>query len=394
MKDLKRMMSLVLTLAMCMALCTTAFASESEPLPLADTQYNSDSKRYYGTGNCSYTAYSTLYAGSDRYRASAWIQTINGQNVPARYMGANGRLFSPSGSLLKATGMLYNTASYYFVVATMSNSVYSGNGAYSQGKIEYFNGDHFDSDELYKTETIPASRAFLADQLQDGKYSVNRNGKTYGSILLKEATGYEPSLISAVGTEGQEGYVRREDLQGPEIRTPEEAVAYMQTRPESYTIPLYDLQERVIGEFEIGGVMEISGCTLEEAKALAASGTGSSAAQLTGQTMLVNGGYPRNSQGQTYGNHLMAQELGYEADLQAAVGTEGQEGYVRREDLQGPEIRTPEEAVAYMKTRPDSWKIPLYDLQGNVIGEFEIGGAMKISGCTLEEAKALVASAQ
>lgn len=390
MKNLMRMISLVLTLTMCMALCVTAFASESEPLPLADTQYNSAPKRYYGTGNCSYTAYSTLYAGSGRYRASAWIQTINGQNVPAGYMGANGRVLSPSGRLLRETGMLYNTVSYYFVVATMNNSVYSGDGAYSQGEIEYFNGDHFDSDELYKTETVPASRGLLEEQLQDGKYPVNRNGKTYGSILSKETTGYEPSLIAALGTEGQEGYVRREDLQGPEIRTPEEAVAYMQTRPESYTIPLYDLQEKVIGEFEIGGAMDISGCTLEEAKTLAAAG--SSAAHLTGQPMLVNGGYPRNSRGQTYGDHLMAQELGYGADLQAALGTEGQEGYVKREDLHGPKIRTPEEAVAYMKTRPDSWKIPLYDFQGNVIGEFEIGDAMKISGCTLEEAEALAAS--
>lgn len=230
------------------------------------------------------------------------------------------------------------------------------------------------------------------DQLKDENYPVSSLGKTYGSALLAETVGYEPDLITAVGTKGQDGYVKREDLQGPEIHTPEEAVTYMQTRPESYTVPLYNLQEEVIGEFKISNALEITGCTLEEAKEMVAFDTGSSVAQLVERTTLVNGDYPRNSRGETYGNHFMAQELGYEADLQAAVGTEGQEGYVRREDRQGPKIRTPEEAVAYMKSRPDSWKIPLYDFQGNVIGEFEIGGAMKISDCTLEEAEVLAAS--
>lgn len=107
--------------------------------------------------------------------------------------------------------------------------------------------------------------------------------------------------------------------------------------------------------------------------------------------------YPVNQNGETYGNDLMAQDLGYEPDLIAATGTGGQDGYVREEDLQGPDVTTPEEAVAYMenlKALPPSCTIPLYDQEGNVIGEFRgdnpySGGNQKHYD-SLEEARAAV----
>ena len=94
----KRVLSLMLATVMCMALAVTANAVE----------YDSSISRYYGTGNCSYTAYSALYAdGGSRYRAATWVETMNGGNVAAGNMGANGRLYSASGTLLKDTGMMY-----------------------------------------------------------------------------------------------------------------------------------------------------------------------------------------------------------------------------------------------------------------------------------------------
>ena len=83
----KRVLSLMLATVMCMALAVTANAVE----------YDSSISRYYGTGNCSYTAYSALYAdGGSRYRAATWVETMNGGNVAAGNMGANGRLYSAS----------------------------------------------------------------------------------------------------------------------------------------------------------------------------------------------------------------------------------------------------------------------------------------------------------
>ena len=107
--------------------------------------------------------------------------------------------------------------------------------------------------------------------------------------------------------------------------------------------------------------------------------------------------YPVNQNGETYGNNLMAQDLGYEPDLIAAIGTEGQDGYVREEDFPGSDVTTPEEAVAYMeslKSLPFTYTIPLYDQEGNVIGEFRVdnpyGGGNQKHDDSLEEARAAV----
>ena len=356
----KRVLSLMLATVMCMALAVTANAVE----------YDSSISRYYGTGNCSYTAYSALYAdGGSRYRAATWVDTMNGGNVAAGNMGANGRLYSASGTLLKDTGMMYNTSSYYFQVASISTAKSSPSGAYSWGEVDLYNGDHFVSDTLNKTEIVGAARA-LAYQLDDGNYPVSDKGKTYGSALLSEIVGHEPDLISAVGTDGQAGYVKYEDIKKPEIENPSEAVSYMQDRLETYTVPLYDLQEEVIGEFEIGCAMDVTGYSLEEAKEMVNLGERAGSVLSVEQTSLINGNFPKNVRGETYGTALMAEVVGEMPDLQAAIGTNDQEGYVRTSDLSHPKFETPQDALEWQKTQPDSYYIPLYDFQGNEIGSF------------------------
>ena len=231
------------------------------------------------------------------------------------------------------------------------------------------NGDHFVSDTLNKTEIVGAARA-LAYQLDDGNYPVSDKGKTYGSALLSEIVGHEPDLISAVGTDGQAGYVKYEDVKKPEIKNPSEAVSYMQDRLETYTVPLYDLQEEVIGEFEIGCAMDVTGYSLEEAKEMVNLGERAGSVLSVEQTSLINGNFPKNVRGETYGTALMAEVVGEMPDLQAAIGTNDQEGYVRTSDLSHPKFETPQDALEWQKTQPDSYYIPLYDFQGNEIGSF------------------------
>ena len=286
-------------------------------------------------------------------------------------MGANARLYNASGRLLKETGMMYNTTNYYFQVASISTGVSSSSGAYSQGEVDLYNGDHFISDTLNATEIVGAARA-LAYQLDDGNYPVSSNGKTYGSALLSEIVGYEPELISAIGTNGQAGYVRSDDVKKPDIENPKEAMIYMQARPEVYTVPLYNLQEEVIGEFAIGGAMDVTGYSLEEAKEKIALGEGEASVLPVEQMTLINGNFPKNVHGETYGNGLMANEVGKKPDLQAAIGTDGQEGYVRTSDLSHPKFETPQDAIEWQKNQPNSYYIPLYDFQGNEIGSFLI----------------------
>lgn len=159
-------------------------------------------------------------------------------------------------------------------------------------------------------------------------------------------------------------------IKKPEIENPSEAVSYMQDRLETYTVPLYDLQEEVIGEFEIGCAMDVTGYSLEEAKEMVNLGERAGSVLSVEQTSLINGNFPKNVRGETYGTALMAEVVGEMPDLQAAIGTNDQEGYVRTSDLSHPKFETPQDALEWQKTQPDSYYIPLYDFQGNEIGSF------------------------
>lgn len=85
---------------------------------------------------------------------------------------------------------------------------------------------------------------------------------------------------------------------------------------------------------------------------------------------LVDGKYPRNQFGESYGPQSLAKYAGEEPDLIPLRATNGEWGYACAEDFNGPEINTLEEAAAYMENLPDSWAIPVYDWEGNIIGEF------------------------
>jgi hypothetical protein len=108
--------------------------------------------------------------------------------------------------------------------------------------------------------------------------------------------------------------------------------------------------------------------------------------------------FPVNKNGETYGSGAH----GGKPDLIAAVGTEGQSGYIRERDEPGSHIivNTPEDVakyVEYMKTLPSVIMIPLYDQEGNVIGEFRTSnsygeGNQPKHYDSLEEAREAVAN--
>lgn len=83
----------------------------------------------------------------------------------------------------------------------------------------------------------------------------NENGQTYGSAALVNSPDQEPDLISAVGVNGVEGYLRAVDLDEEMPKTPEEAVARMKNRKrgEVKEIPLYAVDGKtVVGKFKYG----------------------------------------------------------------------------------------------------------------------------------------------
>ena len=123
---------------------------------------------------------------------------------------------------------------------------------------------------------------------------------------------------------------------------------------------------------------------------------------------LVNGDYPRNQNGETYGVEIVSDFVGCAPDLQGAVGANGEHGYIRRSEVPSPKMfeeYATDVAKAFQlydewaEANPAPWTINLYDSEGNVIGEFEISPAVTsedilsefdTGGMSVEEVKALV----
>lgn len=110
------------------------------------------------------------------------------------------------------------------------------------------------------------------------------------------------------------------------------------------------------------------------------------------QGILINGQYPRNSSGETYGPdgggiYGLSAAVGEAPSLTAAVGTNGEHGYIRRSD----ERFVPHDLPA--DQCPHTFTIPLYDSEGTVIGEFSLscGGHVSTAGKSIDEVNAEIA---
>lgn len=81
-------------------------------------------------------------------------------------------------------------------------------------------------------------------------WALNSQGESYGSLADARTPAEEPDLIFVASDDGQFGYVKKDELDGPVPRTPEEAAKYTaRTR----TIPVYKSDGSTrIGWFTIG----------------------------------------------------------------------------------------------------------------------------------------------
>lgn len=128
------------------------------------------------------------------------------------------------------------------------------NGA---GKVEYFVGN---------SNTLHASDAgLLGDLTEDGDYKKNSKGESYGHLTLGDYVGYDPDLVYLAEYPKEDrpaGYFRESEREAvPNL--PEDQC------PHSFSIPLYDFEGAVIGEYKTAcpGHYDTSGMTVEEAKA-------------------------------------------------------------------------------------------------------------------------------
>lgn len=119
---------------------------------------------------------------------------------------------------------------------------------YSRGQVAMFKGDGY---YTYTTPMSPYQQTFSARMLQE-EYHVNDNNEIYGSEYILNQYDIEPDLISSVGDNNIEGYVKTVDLELKQPNSPEEAIVYMENLPTERVIPLYECDgETVIGTFTI-----------------------------------------------------------------------------------------------------------------------------------------------
>jgi len=347
MKKKSRFLFLILTLVMCVGLCVPVSASEypSDPTPHDGITYKA----------ILYVDYETSFRGC------TWVESDT--NMSSRTVNAQARLFY-NGNIRKQTKMA-RASGTLFIVNTDS---LSGSGAYySQGVVE-IDGETLNTK---KTPEIPYSQTMLdlLDTLdKNGDYPVNSKGEAYGSLLLASVVGYEPDLVSAIGTDDVEGYLRIEDMV-PNIRTPEEAEAYMETYYEDSVLPLYNSEGGVIGTFvqdlnpgfSADSVEDLqqkiaNGLSAPNQKRVALPQTEKELSALAAEAT-SKWAYPVNADGLTYRSPY-GEEAVYEPDLIPVIATNGKSGYMRRI----------EERKASYSDSIDT--IPVYDLDGNTIGEF------------------------
>ena len=95
----------------------------------------------------------------------------------------------------------------------------------------------------------------------------------------------------------------------------------------------------------------------------------------------MNGDYPRNSKGETYGSMTLSDYTGYRPDLIAVGTTEGGSGYVTYEDwvdggylgYPGDRNKLGEAYEEWCRNMPTDYLIPVYDVEHEqVVGYFSI----------------------
>lgn len=199
--------------------------------------------RYFGSINgITYKGQSFVYAsstsasGSGISWGSAWTESST--PVGAGRLGAAARLYKSNGALVKSSAVSYSGGSCSVHRAT--TSIYYGSGNfYAKGTSYVYNGNGYNSYTLYSS---PIQTASL------GELPVNENGETYGSEYFCNMQGFKPDLILAIGVNGNEGYVKSEDI-NKEAMTLAEGISFDSS---GYIVPVYAVDgETIIDTFEV-----------------------------------------------------------------------------------------------------------------------------------------------
>ncbi|MBY6676256.1 hypothetical protein HQ308_16030 [Rhodococcus sp. BP-241] len=178
--------------------------------------------------------------------ASTRIYTSFGSSVAPGTMGAKARLFR-EGALCSATDYRFNA-----FITNAQNAATTrdcGAGFYnSHGFVAVLNPTNGALSETvtFPTDPLqypPAASARQQNSAPEGESGVNGDGVSYGEALGVQDDADLPELISAIGTDGQAGYIRSSDLTA--------GAADPAAEPAVRTVPLLTRDGEAIGTFEI-----------------------------------------------------------------------------------------------------------------------------------------------
>lgn len=366
-------------------LCTSgALAAEPSPSPRINFEaYESFLDDKEPIGGVTYEISSLFYYAPPYYKGSVWI--VADQRVPAGYMSAQSTIYNADKSLIKSSSMTSNNTNINFHYEETPQLVTHDTLLYVSGSYEILSGtgrvvlgvvNTIEYDDGSFSETRPRS---LMEEEGITEYPVNADGLTYGSLLYANDIGEQPDLISAVGTDGTTGYILRKDFD-PELYTMDAVLAWQAALVKDDKIPLYDLEGNQIGEYAMGVPqvdLEASDIPTKDAKLqhLEAVAPTLKTADLAPvqhyqlpekvrqslEDELVNGQYPTNAAGETYGALWSRYVVGYEPVLIATVGDEGEEGYVYAREYQ--------KALG----ADGATSLEVYSLDGKVVDKFTVG---------------------
>lgn len=350
-KKVSKLVAGLLGIAM---LSTTCFAANS--IMPRDVEYMSKERETTYKG-VAYTAYSSVYVGDD-YRAGIWV--ISDTELTEGVMDARAILYSEDGDVLADTGWKENEAGLKFHYAVTRNRSSSDVVvAYGEYKVYSASGQMLE-ETSYVDSTGGKFENFSTRAVGNAVYGETEAGETYGSLMQVNQVGYAPELISAIGTDGTKGYVKKTDFD-PDFYTLAARKAYTEALKEDNTIPLYDLNGNVIGEYEMGvpsDKPETDPLILEKIRQLTEQTSSEAVKAAAEETEVQTPAYDVTESGETYGKLPDAKKIGYYPDLVSVVGENGIKGYVYSENF---EVRNvPEEGLT----------VPVYDLSGAVVDEF------------------------
>lgn len=223
---------------------------ESQEIP-----YFYNSNTYYGRSICE--------SMSNGVRAVSAIRCA--APVGANQMGTRPRLYNENGAIISTSGWAYNSQYGTGSTVNIGTTVGVSPGYYfSKGEGCVYNGNGYTKFNYNRTPNIWAPDAKSGNANTDEalsafadflkmEYKINENGQTYGSELFAPSRDYVPELILAIGDDGTEGYIKKEELYNVIDLSYEEVMAGV-TVQDTF-IPLYQSDGKtIIGNFIIRAV--------------------------------------------------------------------------------------------------------------------------------------------